>query len=77
VWHPSWSSTASKRDGQLVGQFYLDPRPHRQARRRLDGRRAHPLAAPDNGQLQTPVAHLVCNFADGVDGKPRCSRTTT
>jgi oligopeptidase A len=27
---------------------------------------------PDTGQLQTPVAHLVCNFADGVDGKPRC-----
>ncbi len=25
---------------------------------------------PDNGQLQTPVAHLVCNFADGVDGQP-------
>jgi oligopeptidase A len=31
----------------LVGQFYLDPaRAHRQARRRLDGRRARPLAAP-------------------------------
>jgi oligopeptidase A len=25
---------------------------------------------PDNGQLQTPVAHLVCNFAEGVEGKP-------
>ena len=25
---------------------------------------------PDNGQLQTPVAHLVCNFAEGVGGKP-------
>ena len=25
---------------------------------------------PDTGKLQTPVAHLVCNFADGVDGKP-------
>jgi len=25
---------------------------------------------PDTGQLQTPVAHLVCNFADGVSGKP-------
>jgi oligopeptidase A len=24
---------------------------------------------PDTGALQTPVAHLVCNFADGVDGK--------
>ena len=25
---------------------------------------------PDDGALQTPVAHLVCNFAEGVDGKP-------
>ena len=25
---------------------------------------------PDDGRLQTPVAHLVCNFAEGVDGKP-------
>ena len=25
---------------------------------------------PDTGSLQTPVAHLVCNFAEGVDGKP-------
>jgi oligopeptidase A len=25
---------------------------------------------PDTGALQTPVAHLVCNFADSVDGKP-------
>lgn len=24
---------------------------------------------PDSGQLQTPVAHLVCNFASGVNGK--------
>ena len=25
---------------------------------------------PDTGALQTPVAQLVCNFAEGVDGKP-------
>ena len=25
---------------------------------------------PDTGKLQTPVAHLVCNFADGVGGQP-------
>ena len=25
---------------------------------------------PDSGNLQTPIAHLVCNFAEGVDGKP-------
>ncbi len=25
---------------------------------------------PDNKQLQTPIAHLVCNFAQGVNGAP-------
>ena len=25
---------------------------------------------PDTAKLQTPVAHLVCNFAEGVEGKP-------
>ena len=25
---------------------------------------------PDTGALQTPVAHLVCNFAEGINGKP-------
>ena len=25
---------------------------------------------PDNGHLQTPVAHLVCNFAEGINGQP-------
>jgi oligopeptidase A len=25
---------------------------------------------PDTHTLQTPVAHLVCNFAEGVDGQP-------
>ena len=25
---------------------------------------------PDNGHLQTPVAHLVCNFSESVGGRP-------
>jgi oligopeptidase A len=57
--------------GQLVGQFYLD-QPARTGKRGgawMDDVRARWLR-PDNGPLQTPVAHLVCNFADGVDGKP-------
>jgi oligopeptidase A len=77
VWHPSVEFYRIEREradhGQLVGQFYLDPYgPHRQARRRLDGRRARPLAAPDDGELQTPVAQLVCNFASGWRASPRC-----
>jgi len=54
-----------------MGQFYLDP-PARDGKRGgawmddVCGR----WLRPDTQGLQTPVAHLVCNFADGVDGKP-------
>ena len=57
--------------GHLVGQFYLD-QPARTGKRSgawMDDVRARWLR-PDTGALQTPVAHLVCNFADGVGGKP-------
>jgi oligopeptidase A len=56
---------------ELVGQFYLDPaaRAGKRGGAWMDDVRGRWLR-PDNGQLQTPVAHLVCNFADGVDGKP-------
>jgi oligopeptidase A len=56
---------------ELVGQFYLDPaaRNGKRGGAWMDDVRARWLR-PDNGQLQTPVAHLVCNFAEGVEGKP-------
>jgi oligopeptidase A len=56
---------------ELVGQFYLDPsaRTGKRGGAWMDDVRARWLR-PDTGQLQTPVAHLVCNFADGVEGKP-------
>ena len=56
---------------QLVGQFYLDPaaRAGKRGGAWMDDVRTRWLR-PDNGVLQTPVAHLVCNFAEGVDGKP-------
>ena len=77
VWNPAWSSIASSAKGarrpstELVGQFYLDPsaRTGKRGGAWMDDVRARWLR-PDNGQLQTPVAHLVCNFAEGVDGKP-------
>ena len=55
----------------LVGQFYLDPaaRSGKRGGAWMDDVRAR-WQRPDNGKLQTPVAHLVCNFAEGVDGKP-------
>jgi len=71
VWHASVAFYRIERNGQLVGQFYLDP-PARAGKRGgawMDDVRARWLR-PDNQQLQTPVAHLVCNFADSVEGKP-------
>ncbi len=76
LWHDSVRFYRVERalpDGglQLVGQFYLDP----EARA---GKRGGAWMAdvrgrwlrPDTGDLQTPSAHMVCNFAKGVDGKP-------
>ncbi|WP_439518789.1 M3 family metallopeptidase [Hydrogenophaga sp.] len=56
---------------ELVGQFYLDPaaRTGKRGGAWMDDVRARWLR-PDTGQLQTPVAHLVCNFAEGVNGRP-------
>ncbi|OGB14360.1 MAG: oligopeptidase A [Burkholderiales bacterium RIFCSPLOWO2_12_67_14] len=53
---------------QLVGQFYLDPaaRTGKRGGAWMDDVRARWLR-PDSGSLQTPVAHLVCNFAEGVE----------
>jgi len=71
VWKPGVEFYRIERAGQLVGQFYLD-QPARTGKRGgawMDDVRARWLR-PDTGQLQTPVAHLVCNFADGVAGKP-------
>ena len=71
VWHPAVEFYRIERNGQLVGQFYLD-QPARTGKRGgawMDDVRTR-WQRPDTGVLQTPIAHLVCNFADGVDGKP-------
>jgi len=71
VWHPGVRFYRIERQGQLVGQFYLDPgaRTGKRGGAWMDDVRARWLR-PDTGQLQTPVAHLVCNFAEGVGDKP-------
>lgn len=76
---PVWNSCvefyrierATAQGPQLVGQFYLDPQARKGKRGGawMDDVRTRWLR-PDTHQLQTPVAHLVCNFASGVDGKP-------
>ena len=71
VWHPAVQFYALQRNGQTIAQFYLD-QPARTGKRGgawMDDVRSR-WQRPDNGQLQTPVAHMVCNFAGGVDGQP-------
>ncbi len=76
VWHPGvqffrLTRTTAGGHEQLVGQFYLDmsARNGKRGGAWMDDVRTRWLR-PDTGTLQTPVAHLVCNFSDGVDGKP-------
>jgi oligopeptidase A len=72
LWHAGVEFYRIERRGpqgtELVGQFYLDPaaRTGKRGGAWMDDVRARWLR-PDNGQLQTPVAHLVCNFAEGVE----------
>lgn len=71
AWNPGVEFYRIERAGELVGQFYLDPaaRTGKRGGAWMDDVRARWLR-PDDGSLQTPVAHLVCNFAEGVDGRP-------
>ncbi|MDT8991484.1 M3 family metallopeptidase [Curvibacter sp. APW13] len=76
VWHQGVRFFRIERvldDGarRLVGHFYLDPaaRNGKRGGAWMDGVRSRWLR-PDTRSLQTPVAHLVCNFAEGQDGKP-------
>ena len=75
VWHPSVRFYRIERPSagdaapELVGQFYLDPfaRAGKRPGAWMDGMRDR-WARPGSG-LQTPVAHLVCNFAPPLDGR--------
>ncbi len=73
VWHPSVRFFRIERGGELVGQFYLDPyaRSGKRPGAWMDDVRGR-WARPE-GSLQTPVAHLVCNFTPPlvVDGVAR------
>ena len=70
VWHKDVRFFRIERDGKLVGQFYLDlyARAGKSGGAWMDDARGRRVA---QGQLQTPVAYLTCNFTEPavVDGK--------
>jgi oligopeptidase A len=70
TWHPDVRFFRVERDGAQLAQFYLDPyaRPGKRPGAWMDDAR-HRWRRP-GGALQTPVAHLVCNFAPPVGAKP-------
>ncbi|MDH5540841.1 MAG: M3 family metallopeptidase, partial [Rhizobacter sp.] len=67
VWHPSVRFYRLEREGRLIGQFFYDPyaRPGKRPGAWMDSVRGR-WARPE-GQLQTPVAHLVCNFSAPIE----------
>ncbi|MFN7197353.1 MAG: M3 family metallopeptidase, partial [Hylemonella sp.] len=70
VWHEHVRFFRVERDGALLAQFYLDPyaRQGKQGGAWMDDVRVR-WARPE-GTLQTPVAHLVCNFPSPQPGRP-------
>lgn len=77
TWHPDVKFFRIEREGQLVGQFYLDlyARSGKRGGAWMDGARERRRLA---SSTQTPVAYLVCNFTEPhvVDGKARPSLFT-
>ena len=70
VWHPDVRFFRIENDkGEKVAQFYMDlyARPNKRGGAWMDNDRTRNRLY---GQLQTPVAYLVCNFAKPVGDKP-------
>jgi len=72
VWHPDVKFFRIERDGQLIGQFYLDlyARNGKRGGAWMDDARGRRQLARG---IQTPVAYLTCNFTEPavVDGKTK------
>ena len=70
VWHPDVRFFRIERDGELVGQFYLDlyARSGKGGGAWMDDARGRRLTT--GGAVQTPIAYLTCNFTPPatVDG---------
>lgn len=69
TWHPDVKFFEVFRDNQPVAAFYADlyAREGKRSGAWMDSDRTRCYI---NGELQTPVAYLVCNFAPGIDGRP-------
>ncbi|WP_395401871.1 M3 family metallopeptidase [Pseudoduganella sp. UC29_106] len=70
AWHKDVRFYRIERDGKLIGQFYLDlyARAGKSGGAWMDDARGRRMK---EGQLQTPVAYLTCNFTEPavIDGK--------
>jgi oligopeptidase A len=77
VWHPDVRFFKIERDGQVVGQFYLDlyARNGKRGGAWMDDARARKMTATG---IQTPIAYLVCNFTEPaiIDGERKPSLFT-
>jgi oligopeptidase A len=71
AWHESVSFYRIERGGVLVGEFFLDlyARPGKRPGAWMDDARQRWLRA-DSREVQTPVAHLICNFAAPLNARP-------
>ncbi|WP_151637354.1 M3 family metallopeptidase [Noviherbaspirillum aerium] len=72
TWHKDVKFFRIEKDGQLIGQFYVDlyARQGKRGGAWMDDARGRRLV---RSSVQTPVAYLTCNFTEPgiVDGKPR------
>jgi oligopeptidase A len=69
TWHPDVRFYRVERDGQLVGQFYVDlyARASKRGGAWMDDARGRKRSGD---RLQTPVAYLNCNFQPPVGDRP-------
>ncbi|WP_426190116.1 M3 family metallopeptidase [Massilia sp. DWR3-1-1] len=78
VWHPDVRFFRIERDGELIGQFYLDlyARAGKGGGAWMDDARGRRLDI--GGAVQTPIAYLTCNFTPPatVDGVQQSSLFT-
>lgn len=71
TWHPDVHFYQVDKDNTTIAHFYLDPsaRTGKRGGAWMNSASTRWLR-PDTGQLQTPVAYLICNFAQAQQGKP-------